>query len=129
MDKNTITLTKNQQMYLLSGFLLLAVIALVLIPKSSPLTALNNRELNELERQEAMARAADGFMLGETHAERQAAAWEVQSLRTGSRSIAANDTTGFYIFLRIVLFVIILVLAWRIFVLINGHLRLKPNQA
>ncbi|MCK4719932.1 hypothetical protein KAU08_04710 [bacterium] len=129
MDSNTITLTKNQQMYLLSCFLLLAVITLVLIPKNSTLAPYNNRELNELERQEAMARAADGFMLGETHAERQAAAWEVQSLRTGSRSIAANDTTGFYTFLRIVLFITILVLAWRIFVLINGHFRLKPNQA
>lgn len=113
---------------MLTGFLLVAVLALVLIPKSSTLAALNDRELNDLERQEAMSRASEKYMLGETQEERQAAAWEVQKLRSGSRSIAPNDTTGFHNFLRIVLFITILFIAWKILVLVNEHFHFRKTS-
>ena len=96
------------QYYVILGFIVLAVFIMLRLP-SAPQTP--QREMNDLERRAAMSEAAYRSMLGDTTAERQSAASEVQSLRDGKRSVS-TDTAAFYSVLRIALFITILVLTW-----------------
>ncbi len=106
----------RNQLIILSGFLMLAVLALLIIPKTAP--AASDDQLNEYELRERMSGAADAYMLGKTHEERQAAAREIAALRGGSRSVPSNNYQQLLDFLRVLVFITIVFLAWRINILV-----------
>lgn len=112
----------REQLLILAGCLVLAVIALIILPQDTSSAA--NDERSELELRDQLSGAADAYMLAETTQQRQAAARKIRATKTGSRSVTSSSSETFGA-LRWLLIITILVLAYRIILLVRAGVRLR----
>ena len=115
-------LQAREQLLILAGCLLLVILALLVIPKSTQNA--KSTGSNEIELHDQLSEAADAYMLADTPAERQAAARQIRTIKKGPRS-APIDSAQTLTALRWLLIVTILVLAYRIFMLVLSELGLR----
>jgi hypothetical protein len=99
----------QKQILILCGCLALAILLLVLIPSKATVKA----KPNELESHERISSLADDYMLARNEQERQMAARRIRSERAGRTSLGSHGVEQAFLFLRIVLVITIVVLAWK----------------
>ncbi len=89
-----------------------AVVMMFIIPLFAP-SEIDN-ELNEIDRRAEISRAADDYMLAKNQSERQEAARNINTIKTGSRSVGVDHRAETIGFLLVIDYLIIVVLVWRI---------------
>jgi hypothetical protein len=103
---------KTKRMLILSGCLLVAILALLLLPTST--NSGSTEEPNELELRQELSAAADDYMLSRNTQERQEAARRMRSIRAGGDNRQAENTAQAMSFLRVVIIITIVVLAYNL---------------
>jgi hypothetical protein len=124
------SLGAKEQLIILAGSLLLAILVLVVIPTKVPSSS-SAKPPNELEMRDELGAAADDYMLADSTAERQAAARRIHSLKAngGVPTGLRVDKTGQVIgLLRFVLIVTILGIGIKMALLAIGELKHKNAQ-
>ena len=125
------SLGTREQMLILTGSLLVATLALAMVPQNVP-KSFTPGPPNELERREALANAADAYMLAETTEERQAAARRLHSVRVGleSQSTPARMNTPQQALnlLRFILILTILGIGFRLLAITIAEMKIRQSQ-
>ena len=103
---------KTKRMLILSGCLLVAILALLLLPTST--NSGSTEEPNEFELRQELSAAADDYMLSRNTQERQEAARRMRSIRAGGDNRQAENTAQAMSFLRVVIIITIVVLAYNL---------------
>ena len=103
---------KTKRMLILSGCLLVAILALLLLPSST--NSGSTEEPNELELRQELSAAADDYMLARDTQARQEAARRMRSIRAGSDDRQAENTAQAMSFLRVVIIITIVLLAYNL---------------
>jgi len=101
-----------KRMLILAGCLMIAILALLLLP--TDLKSGTQDEPNELELRRELSAAADDYTLARNTRERQEAARRMRSIRAGDDSRKAENFAQAMSFLRVLLIVTIVVLAYNL---------------
>jgi len=111
----------QKQILILCGCLALAILLLVLIPSKST----GKARPNELESHQRISSLADDYMLARNEQDRQTAARRIRSERAGRTSLGSHGVEQALLFLRILLVVTIVVLAWKTVVLARRAAKMR----
>jgi len=116
-----------RQLLLLASGILLCTVVLVIFHGTSPTV---KKAPNDVDRELAISRAADQYLVASNPEERAEAAAMVRAARDGSYSVAPPESSEFLVILRAAAFITIFVLSWQIIAITsrqNKHV--KPRQA
>ena len=126
MKKKSKKSIDQKQLLILIGCILIAVLVLILTPAELPG---KDAGMNELEMHDEMSQVADDYMLASNEQERQEAASRMRSVRAGNTSGTTANALNPMSVLRGIIFLAIVVLAYRIFILVFPGFRLtKATQ-
>ncbi len=121
----------RDQLLILAGCLLVAILALAMVPPQSVPVVFTPNPPNELERRDAISEAADAYYLAENTQERQAAARRLTTVRAeldSPRVGSVNTLQQASNFLRFILILTILGIGFRLFAVAIAELKLKHSQ-
>jgi CHASE3 domain sensor protein len=117
---------RTRRMLILSGCLLIAILVLLLLPTN--VNSGSTKEPNELELRQELSAAADDYMLSRNTEERQQAARHMRSIRAGNDDRQAENTAQAMSFLRVVIIITIVVLAYHLFKMSFPKLRFGKSS-
>lgn len=121
----------REQLLILTGSLLVAILALAIVPLQSAPEVYTANPPNELERRDAISAAADAYYLAENVEERQAAARHLTTVRAELDSPPVNRVNTIQRasnLLRFILILSILGISFRLFTIVIAELKLKQSQ-
>lgn len=121
----------RDQLLILAGSLLVAILALAIVPPQSAPKVFTPNPPNELERRDAISEAADAYYLAENVEERQAAARRLTTVRAELDSPpvgSVNSMQQASNFLRFILILTILGIGFRLFTMAIAEMKLKHSQ-
>ena len=114
-----------RQLLLLASGILVCTVMLVIFRGTSPTV---EKAPNDVERELAISRAADQYLVASTDRQRAEAAGKLRAAKDGSFSVALPESSEFFIILRAAAFITIFVLSWQIFAITsrqNKHGRFR----